>query len=161
MPKRMTRPQWERFLRDRRVCVLATLDAEGRPVLTPVWYLYRDGRLLIRTGADSAKARNVARDPRVTVCVQDERPPYRSVTIHGAATVEAGEDGLGAQIAKRYLGGVAGAAYERTAREAVEQGAEVTVVVTPERVVTQDYGPEIPLSGRLWLLAKRILPPGL
>jgi hypothetical protein len=47
------------------------------------------------------------------------------------------------------------------AGEAVEQSAEITLVVRPERVVTQDFSAEMPLVGRLWLLAKRLLPPWL
>ncbi len=161
MPKRMSRAQWERFLAGRRVAVLATLGPDGEPVLTPIWYLYRDGLLYMRTGQESVKARNAGRDPRVTVCVQDENAPYRSVTLYGRASVEAGEEGLGATIARRYLGAVGGAAYLRMAGEAVEQSAEVTLVLRPERVVTQDFSAETPLVGRLWLLAKRLLPPWL
>jgi hypothetical protein len=56
---------------------------------------------------------------------------------------------------------VGGAFYLRTAREAVEQSGEVTLAVRPERVVTQDFSQETPLVGRLWLLAKRLLPPWL
>ena len=74
MPERMSRAKWERFLADRRVAVLATLGPDREPVLTPIWYLYRDGLLYMRTGRESVKARNVSRDPRVTVCVKDERP---------------------------------------------------------------------------------------
>ncbi|MEE8384656.1 MAG: TIGR03618 family F420-dependent PPOX class oxidoreductase, partial [Dehalococcoidia bacterium] len=91
MPGRMSRAEWERFLAERRVAVLATLGPDGEPVLTPIWYLYRDGLLYMRTGRESVKARNVGRDPRVTVCVQDERPPYRSVSVHGRASVEVEE----------------------------------------------------------------------
>jgi hypothetical protein len=47
------------------------------------------------------------------------------------------------------------------AREAVEQSAEVTIVVRPERVLTQDFSADTPLTARLWLLAKRLLPPWL
>ncbi len=43
----------------------------------------------------------------------------------------------------------------------MEQSAEVTLVVRPERVFTQDFAAETPLVGRLWLLAKRLLPPWL
>ncbi len=161
MPKRMSRAEWERYLAGRHVAVLATLGPDGEAVLTPIWYLYRDGLLYMRTGRDSVKARNVARDPRVTVCVQDERPPYRSVTVYGKASVGPAEDGLGATIARRYLGGVAGAAYMRVASQAVPQSEEVTIVVTPERVLTQDFSAETPLYGRFWLLAKRLLPPWL
>lgn len=150
MPKRMSRAEWERFLAGRHVAVLATLGPDGEPVLTPIWYLYRDGLLFMRTGQESVKARNAGRDPRVTVCIQDER-----------ASVEAAEEGLGATISRRYLGAVGGAAYLRMAGEAVEQSAEVTLVVRPERVFTQDFAAETPLVGRLWLLAKRLLPPWL
>ena len=161
MPKRMSRSEWERFLAGRHVAVLATLGPEGRPVLTPIWYLYQDRALYMRTGVESIKARNARRDQRVAVCVQDERPPYKSVTIHGLASIEPEKEGLDAAIARRYLGAVGGAFYLRTAREGVEQSAEVALVVRPERVITQDFSPETPIVGRLWLLAKRLLPPWL
>ena len=161
MPKRMNRAECERFLAGRHVAVLATLSPDGRPVLAPIWYLYRDGALYMRTGRGSLKARNVSGDQRVTICVQDERPPYKSVTLYGRATIEGVDDGLGAAIARRYLGAVGGAFYMRMAREAVEQSEEITLVMRPERVATQDFSTETPLSGRLWLLVKRLLPPWL
>ncbi len=161
MPKRLSKPEWERYLRGRHVCVLATIGPAGEPVLTPIWYLYRDGRFLIRTGLESIKAMNVRRDPRVTICVQDERPPYKSVTIHGRATIEPEAEGLAKDMARHYLGGVAGAAYQRISREAIEQSAEITLVVTPERALSQDFSLETPIYARLWLLAKRFLPPWL
>jgi PPOX class probable F420-dependent enzyme len=157
----MSRAEWERFLAQRRIAVLATLGSDGEPVLTPIWYLYRDGLLYMRTGRESIKARNVSRNPRVTVCVQDERPPYRSVTVYGRASIEEAEEELDAVIARRYLGAVAGAAYLRTGREAMEQSAEVTVVMRPDRVLTQDFSADTPLTARLWLLGKRLLPPWL
>lgn len=161
MPKRFSKAERERFLQGRHVCILATIGAGGEPVLTPIWYLYRDGRILIRTGVQSVKALNVARDPRVTVCVQDERPPYASITIHGRAAIKKADGGLGKIMSRHYLGAVGGAVYMRMAREDVEQSEEVTLVVTPERVLSQDFSPETPLVGKLWLLAKRVLPPWL
>ena len=162
MPSRLKGRDLERFLAGRHVCVLATIGADGSPVLTPIWYLYRDGKLYMRTGAESEEAANLRRDPRVTVCVQDERPPYRSATLYGKATIAPEEPALAARIARHYLGAVAGAEYTRTASRAFEQSAtEVTIVVTPERTLTQDFTPETPLYGRLWLVAKRVLPPWL
>jgi len=161
MPKRLRRTEWERFLRGRHVCVLATLGPAGEPVLTPIWYLYRDGRILMRTGAQSIKALNAARDPRVTICVQDERPPYKSVTVHGKASIEPAQEGMGTDIARHYLGAVGGAVYVRTTREAVEQSEEITLAVTPERVLTQDFSMETPFIGKIWLALKRVLPPWL
>ena len=63
---------------------------EGR-VLTPIWYIYRDGGILTRTGKESVRARNIAHNPRVNVCVQDERPACASVTVCGQASIEARE----------------------------------------------------------------------
>lgn len=161
MPARFSKSQWERFLKGRHVAVLATIGADGRPVLTPIWYLYLDGKVLMSTGVDSAKVANIRRDSRVTVCVQDERPPYASVTVYGKATIEDEQAGLGAKIARHYLGAVAGAAYMRGAAEQIHQSAEVTLVVTPDRVRTENFSGETPAVGKIWLLAKRLLPPWL
>ena len=161
MPARWKRDRWERFLQGRRVAVLATIGPDGAPVLTPIWYLYRDGRLLMRTGKDSVKAKNIGRDPRVTVCVQDERPPYASITVYGHAAIEPEREGLAGEIARRYLGGVAGAAYVKGTAENIQRSEEITVSVTPERVLTQDFSADTPLYGRAWLALKRVLPPWL
>jgi len=161
MPRRFTGGEFERFMRGRHVAVLATVSEKGDPVLTPIWYLYRDGRFFMRTAQESAKARNMRRDPRASLCVQDERPPYRSATVYGRAALAQKDEGLGATIARHYLGAVAGAAYARAAGDAVEQGEEVTIILTPEKVMTQDFSAETPFVGRLWLKMRRVLPPWL
>jgi PPOX class probable F420-dependent enzyme len=161
MPRRFGKAEWERFLRGRRVAVLGTTAENGAPVLTPIWYLFRDGKILMRTASTSVKARNIARDPSVSVCAQDERPPYASVTVYGTATIEPKREGLGAEMAKHYLGTIGGAGYQRAAQESIEQSDEVTLVVTPERVLTQDFSLETPWFGKVWLVLKRVLPPWL
>jgi PPOX class probable F420-dependent enzyme len=161
MPKRLDRREREAFLKGRHVGVLGTVSPDGQPVLTPIWYLYREGRILMRTSEDSVKARNIRRDPRVSLCVQDERPPYRSVTLYGSAAIEPEEPGLAGAIAHHYLGAVASAAYRRISQQDIQQGPEVMLVLTPERALTQDFSQETPLSGRLWLRLKRLLPPWL
>jgi PPOX class probable F420-dependent enzyme len=161
MPRKLTTAEQARFLRGRHVCILSTIGPDGAPVSTPIWYLYRGGKILMRTGEGSVKALNVARDPRVTVCVQDERAPYKSVTIYGRATIEPARGGLGGRIARHYLGFLGGMVYMQQARGAIEESQEITLVVAPDRIVTQDYSPETPAIGKLWLLAKRVLPPWL
>ena len=161
MPKKLSRGEWEAYLRGRHVCVLGTIGPGGEPVLTPIWYLFDEGKLLMRTGQDSAKAANVRRDSRVTVCVQDERPPYKSVTVYGTASIEPAMPGLDWRIAKHYLGFVGGKAYLRVAAEEIQQSGEVTIVVDPERVTSQDFSAETPAVGRVWLRLKRVLPAAL
>jgi len=161
MPSRLSRAERERFLGGRHVAVLVTIDESGAPVPTPIWYRYRDGRFLFRTAASAAKTANVRGDPRVSVCVQDERPPYKAVIAHGTATVEQSHEELASETPRHYLGAVGAIGYQRTARSAIEAGPEVTLALTPERWTTFDFTPETPLIGRLWLLAKRVLPPWL
>jgi PPOX class probable F420-dependent enzyme len=158
--KRLSRAQRERLLQSRWVAVLGTIGLEGQPVLTPVWYLYEGGQLLVRTASDAIKTENIRRDPRVTVCVQDDTPPYRSVTVYGRASVAAPRPGLGPRIARHYLGYIAGKAYERIVVDDV-RGEEVTIAIAPEKFVTQDFSDETPAIGKLWLKLKKVLPPAL
>ena len=99
MPRRYSRSEIDRFLRGRHVCILGTIGPDGASVLTPIWYLYRDGQILMRTSRDSVKARNISRDARVSVCIQYERPPYASVTAYGKASLEPAHDKLAVAIA--------------------------------------------------------------
>jgi PPOX class probable F420-dependent enzyme len=162
MPKRLTPGEVKRFLRGRRVGVLGTIGKDGQPVLTPIWFLYRRGALLMRTSRASVKAQNILRDARASLCVQDERPPYASVTVYGTASIEEERPGLARDLATHYLGAIAGRAYLQIAAEAVEQpGGEVTIVLKPQRTLTQDFSAETPSYAQLWLKAKRFLPPQL
>jgi PPOX class probable F420-dependent enzyme len=163
MPARMTRAQRERFLRGRHVAVLVTNGPDGAAVPAPIWYLYRDGVLYFRTAANAVKTYNIQRDPRVAVLVQEERAPYKSVTVYGTAEVrEEIAEGIQSDIPRHYLGFIGAIGYRATARSQIEAGVtEVTLVVRPERYVTQDFAPDTPAIGRAWLLLRRILPPWL
>jgi PPOX class probable F420-dependent enzyme len=159
MPRRLSKAERERFLDGRHVAVLVTLGPDGEPVPTPIWFLYRDGRFYFRTEVNAIKAKNIQRDPRVSICVQEERPPYKAVIVHGKAQLEKSPEWLAASIPRHYLGFVGAMGYERAARTAIESGPEIAIIVQPERYVTFDFAPETPLVGRLWLQAKRVLPP--
>ncbi len=161
MPTRMTRAERDRFLAGRRVAVLVTIDGDGRPVPTPIWYLYRDGLFYFRTASDAVKTENVRRDPRVSICVQDERPPYRAVIVHGRAEVRDPLVELERDLPARYLGLIGAIGYRQAARATIEQGPEVTLVVRPERVTSFDFSAETPLVGKIWLVVRRVLPPWL
>jgi PPOX class probable F420-dependent enzyme len=160
VPLKLSRAQRERFLRGRHVAVLVTLAEDGTPVPTPIWYLFRDGLLYFRTAAGAVKAENVRRDPRVSVCIQDERPPYKAVIVHGKAELREGDDALAAELPRHYLGLIGAMGYQQTARTAVEAaGGEIVLVVRPERYASFDFAAETPWYGKLWLVVKRVLPP--
>jgi PPOX class probable F420-dependent enzyme len=161
MPARLSSSERDRFLRGRHVAVLVTLNRDGSPQPTPIWYLYRDGVFFFRTAADAVKTENIRRDPRVSICVQDERPPYKAVIARGRAEIAGAEDWLARDLPRHYLGAVGAMGYERAARTLVEQGSEVTLTVRPQGFITTDFSAETPLLGKVWLVVKRVLPPWL
>ena len=120
-----------RFVEKPRIARLATVGRDGAPLVTPVWYAFDDGAFLVLTDAGSQKHRNVERDPRVELCIDDERPPYHTVLVRGRATVEpARGPEWRLSLAVRYLGEAGGLRYvtENPPR------AEVLLRITPERV---------------------------
>ncbi len=158
MPARLSQSQRGQFLAGRHVAVLVTVGPDGSPVPTPVWYLFRDGVFYFRTASDAIKTTNVRRDPRVSICVQDERPPYRAVIARGTAEVVQSSDWLAREMPRHYLGALGAMGYRAAARARVEQGPEVTLRVRPERYTTSDFSAETPAIGRVWLRLKRFLP---
>jgi PPOX class probable F420-dependent enzyme len=86
---------------------LATTRADGSPHVAPVWFAV-DGRVIVfNTGAETVKGRALARDPRVALCVDDERPPFSFVIVEGTVELVEGADELrrwAAIIGGRYMG---------------------------------------------------------
>ncbi|GAC1363002.1 MAG: hypothetical protein NVSMB4_19660 [Acidimicrobiales bacterium] len=64
---------------------LSTIRPDGRPHLTPIWFVWHAGRFWICTGAEFVKTRNVRRDPRVSLALEDGNAPVVAegrVTVH-------------------------------------------------------------------------------
>jgi PPOX class probable F420-dependent enzyme len=62
------------FLRSHHRAVLATTRGDGRPQLSPVVVAVdEDGRALISTRETAVKTKNLARDPRASLCVMNDR----------------------------------------------------------------------------------------
>jgi PPOX class probable F420-dependent enzyme len=77
----------EFLLEGTRTAILATTRADGRPHAVPVCFVLDSDDVLFLTNADSVKGANIRRDPRVTLVVDDEKPPFAFVMIQGAAQV--------------------------------------------------------------------------
>jgi PPOX class probable F420-dependent enzyme len=134
----MSRAEREAFLAEVHVGVLAVSAGQGRgPLLTPVWYSYQPGGLVtVTTGGASNKARNISAAGRLSLCVQDEAPPYKYVTVEGPAVIEPAEMAERIGIARRYLGPEGGDAFI-----AANPGDnEVTIQMTPEHWQSADFG---------------------
>ncbi|MBI2723776.1 MAG: PPOX class F420-dependent oxidoreductase [Chloroflexi bacterium] len=81
-------PRQRRFVEKPRIARLATINRDGTPHVAPVWYRYAEGAFLVLTERGSQKHRNIERDARVTLCIDDERPPYHTVLARCAVSVE-------------------------------------------------------------------------
>ena len=109
--------------------VVATLLGSGAPHTSTVWYLRDGDAVLISVTADKLKARNLGRDPRISLTVSDRTNPYHSVDIRGTAElVDDPDKTLPARLAKRYLGDA-----EANPTEPAEV-KRLIVRVTPEKV---------------------------
>jgi PPOX class probable F420-dependent enzyme len=66
---------------------LATVRADGRPHVVPIWYDMDGDDLIFTTWHASVKGKNIDRDGRVAICVDNEQPPFDYVMIEGTATL--------------------------------------------------------------------------
>jgi len=110
----MSTAERDEFLAAIHVGVLsAATDQPGRTLAVPVWYSYRPGGLVtVLTGRRSRKAAAIRSAGRFSLCVQDDRPPYRYVSVEGPVVAEEELDPAERlAMARRYLGPAGGDRY--------------------------------------------------
>ena len=111
------------------------------PITVPVWYDYQPGGLVsVITGRDSRKARALRAAGRMSLCAQDEAPPYRYVSVEGPVVLEEVEFDERLAMARRYLGREGGDRY--MASEPDSAAEDLVVRMTPEHWLGVDYGKE-------------------
>ena len=95
-----------RTLLDRPVIAnVATVDAEGRPQITPVWVDVEDGAVVFNTARGRVKDRNLSANPNIAVSVVDPYDAFNVVVVRGTArAVEEGADAHIDRLAKKYMG---------------------------------------------------------
>jgi PPOX class probable F420-dependent enzyme len=106
---KMTDAEAAAFLDEQRVMVCASNGRDGWPHLMPLWYVVRDGTLWGWTYAKSQKARNMERDPRVTLEIEDGEQYHelRGVMIRAEVRLHRDPDvieGIGLELVDRYSG---------------------------------------------------------
>ncbi len=132
--QKMTRAECLEFLMARpRTAKIATVRPDGRPHVAPIWFTLDGEQLLFTTWHTTAKARNLAHSPWVSICVDDEAPPFAFVKFDG--TVEFSDDMAAllhwaTRIGGRYMGADQAEAFGR--RNAVP--GELLGRVTPTAI---------------------------
>lgn len=116
---------------------VATVRADGRPHVAPVWFVVDGGDLYFMTGADSVKGKSLQRDPRVALSVDLEQPPYSFVSVEGTVTIERDSEAMlerSITIGRRYMGEQQAEEFGR--RNAVE--GELLIKIAPTHIVGVD-----------------------
>ena len=133
----MTREEREQFLVGVHVGVLSVASVDGGgPLTVPVWYAYQPGGTVnVITGGGTRKATAIRAAGRFSLCAQDERPPYRYVTVEGPVTIEEVGHDERLELARRYLGPEGGDAYVA----ANPADGQVVFRMTPQHWSAVDY----------------------
>ena len=128
----MPSPVAEAFLREHTRTFLVTLRPDGAPTCHPMVGFWQDGTLWLNTYRKSAKARNLAREPRVAcvVVTADDDPRFRGVVLRGRAEIVDVALPVGSE--RRPAGVGADVAHQVQARLA--DGKRVVVRVAPDDV---------------------------
>lgn len=119
-----------------RTAKLAVVRADGSPHVAPVWVDLDGDDVIFMTSADTIKGKAILRDPRVSMCWDDERPPFSFVTVAGTVTTSDDADELltwATRIGGRYMGEARAEEYGR--RNGVPP--EMIVRVHPSKIVAK------------------------
>ncbi|MET7851599.1 PPOX class F420-dependent oxidoreductase [Streptomyces avermitilis] len=108
MAQKMTEEEWRAFVsHGTRTGKLSTVRADGRPHVAPIWFLLDGDDLVFNTARDSVKGRNLARDGRAALCVDEDRPPYAFAVFQGQAELSEDLDEVrlwATRLGARYMG---------------------------------------------------------
>lgn len=136
MVKKMTQEEWREFVsHSTRTGKLSTVREDGSPHIAPIWFVLDGDSFVFNTGKDTVKGRNLARDGRVALCVDDDRPPFSYVILQGRAQISEDLDAMlpwSTRIGARYMGEEQGEAFGR--RNAVP--GELLVRVSIDKVIS-------------------------
>ena len=136
----MTREEIRRFLSHGTFTgKLATVRKDGSPHVAPIWFVLDENNnddIILTTGNESIKGKNIIRYPRVSISVDDQQLPYSFVIINGVAQISEEPSDLlkwATKIAERYMGSYNAESYGK--RNSVK--GELLIRVKPTKIIGQ------------------------
>ncbi len=115
---------------------ISTVREDGRPHVAPIWFVWNEGKIIFCTMDSSIKAKNIRRNPQVSICVDDESPPYAFVIIQGTAKFSDNQKDLlkwNTILGGRYMGEKLAEVYGK--RNTAE--GSLLVEVTPTKMISE------------------------
>jgi PPOX class probable F420-dependent enzyme len=139
---RMTDDEVDAFLAEARTLVVSTLDKDGAPHLTALWFARHDGAILFETYGSSQKVVNLRRDPRIAVLCEagETYDQLRGVSVQGKAEIVDSGPRLAelmTVVINRNTPGLAPAALAGHVDAMIRK--RVVVVVRPDKVISWDH----------------------
>ena len=128
---RMSEDVWRAFITEgTRTGKLSTVRADGSPHIAPMWFLLDGDEIVFTTENTTVKSRNLLRDDRAALCVDDERPDYSFAVLRGRVRISEDPGSLltwATSIAARYMG-------EKRAREFGERNSVPGMLLVRMRI---------------------------
>ncbi len=121
----------KQFLDEKRFAVVATINADGTPQQTVLWYMLNGDKIIMNTAVGRVKEKNLKRDLRISFCVEEG---YQYVTLEGRAELDYDQERAHEDIqalAVRYQGEEAG---RKMAENTFNKEERVTIRMTIEDV---------------------------
>lgn len=129
---------------------LSTVKKDGSSHIVPIWFVLDGGKkksatgrrakdddIIFTTNGTSVKAKNIQRDSRVSICVDDQTPPFSFVIVYGTAKIHRYNQRelfrFATKIARRYMGNENAELYGK--RNSTE--GEVLVRIKPTRIIAE------------------------
>jgi PPOX class probable F420-dependent enzyme len=133
----LTAEELEAFLKQPLVARLGTMNEDGTIHLSPIYFRYENGEIILGTQQVSQRVRNIQRHPYVTLLIDDTTPPFKAVLIYGKATLE--YDNVVEKrttIFEKY----GSAEHARKMAEGLcNKWHSVVIRIKPDRIISFDY----------------------
>jgi PPOX class probable F420-dependent enzyme len=140
---RMSKEEREAFLADVHVGVLSIAREGLAPLTVPVWYSYTPGgEVHMVTGGNTRKAQAIRKSGKGSLCVQDENPPYRYVSVSGVVTASDAADVERdlRPLARRYLGLQGGDQWVEQNEGSSTDEEDILIRLRPQSWLSADFG---------------------
>ncbi|MBI4300091.1 MAG: PPOX class F420-dependent oxidoreductase [Chloroflexi bacterium] len=129
-------PQIREFLSHPYLAKLATINRDGSPHLTYVWFELNGNALLVPTTKDRVKTKNIERDPRATIAIDNPDNAWQWVIVGGrVSVVTEGAHDLIERLALKYMGPERGTAYGRQTKSE----PRITLRIEPQKLRTMGF----------------------
>jgi len=133
----LSKSELKSFLDEPRMAHLATSSRNGKPRVTPIWYVYENGLFYFTTRLGRLKGQQIQRNPDVALSIATDDHPYVAVCAFGKAEiVREDRDKWMERLALRY----GEEDVKGYLAHSIVQPDRVVMALKPERVLSWHYG---------------------